>query len=154
MALEYFEDIVLRQKRRSSEYLLEEKDIVDFAKEWDRELFHTDPEFAEKAGFGGLLASGIHLIAILSKLMKGMSPKPAYKAGLGFDELRFLVPARPGDILVVESEAISKRESKSQPNVGIVAYVNRLLNQRGEPVFTMKGTVFVEKRPKVGHGIQ
>jgi len=44
---------------------------------------------------------------------------------------------------------ISKRESKSDPNAGVVRYAARLLNQHNEPVLTYEGTVLVEKRHKL-----
>ena len=65
---------------------------------------------------------------------------------MGWDELRFLTPARPGDRLTAESEAISKRISRTDPSCGIVRYAIRLLNQNEEPVLTYKVSVLVEKK--------
>ena len=148
MLKEYFEDITLHQKRRSREYHLTEKEIINFAKEWDPQPFHVDPEFAQNTKFAGLAASGIHLVAICGKLLNERNPRPAFIAGLGLDKLRFVGPARPDDVLVLEMEAITKRESKSDPNVGIVCYAFKLLNQRNEPLVTGEPTGLVEKRLK------
>jgi acyl dehydratase len=148
MLKEYFEDITLYQKHRSKEYHLTEKEIISFAKSWDNQPFHIDPEFAKNTRFAGLIASGIHLVAILGKLLNERNPRPAFIAGLGFDKVRFVSPARPDDVLVLETEAITKRESKSNPNVGIVCYACRLLNQRDEPLVTGEPTGLVEKRTR------
>ena len=148
MELEYFEDIKLHQKYRSREYVLHEKEIIDFAKEWDPQPFHIDAEFAKNTSVGSLSAAGVHLMAICAKLDSERKIKPAYVAGLGSDELRFVAPARPGDILVLEVETISKRNSKSAPNAGIVGYAMQLLNQQGEPVIKAKSAALVEKRDK------
>ena len=145
MTREYFEDIELRQTRRLGEYLLHEKDIIDFAKLWDPLPFHIDPEFAGTTEAGGIIASGFQLLAISEKLLIEEKPT-AWIAGLGLDEVRFQAPAVPDDLLVLEIEAISKRESKSNSKAGIVTHTFRLLNQRDEAVLTYKGAGLVEKR--------
>jgi acyl dehydratase len=145
MTKEYFEDIELHRTHRLGEYLLKEKDIIDFAKSWDPLPFHIDPEFAGTSATGGVIASGFQLLAICQKLLIEEKPM-AFLAGLGLDEVRFLAPVMPYDLLVLEIEAISKRESKSNPKAGIVTHTFRLLNQRDEPVLTYKGAGIVEKR--------
>jgi len=150
MSTEYYEDIKLHQKYRSREYHLKEKEIIDYAKKWDPQPFHIHPEFAKNTKFGGLVASGSHLYAICMKLENEKRPRPAWIAALGLDKIRFLTPARPGDVLVFENEVIWKRESKSNSNAGIVHFAAKLINQRGEPVLTWEGTAMLEKRPANG----
>ena len=149
MSTEYFEDIKLHQRYRSREYHLNEKEIIDFAKEWYPQPFYIDPEFARNAKFGGLSAAAIHLLAICAKLVNERRPRMACVASLGWDGIRFEATARPGDVLVFEDEVISKRESKSDPNAGVVRYAARLLKKHNEPVLTYEGTVLVEKRHKL-----
>jgi acyl dehydratase len=149
MSTVYFEDMKLHQIHRSREYPLIEKDIIDFARQWDPQPFHLNPEFAKKTKFGGLSASGTHLVAICVKLGCERAPTPAWIAGLGWEKVQFLAPARPGDILIMEIETTAKRESKSDPNSGITHFSTRLLNQRGEAVLAMEGNVLVAKRPRL-----
>ena len=146
MSIEYFEDVELHKKHRSREFYLIEKDIIAFAKEWDPQPFHIDPEFAKNTKFGGLIASGVHLVVIGQKLINERMPKSAFIAGLALDDFKWLAPARPGDTIVLEMEAISKRESNSNRNAGIVRYVYKLFNQRGEELLTYKGTALTQKR--------
>ncbi|MDD5093780.1 MAG: MaoC/PaaZ C-terminal domain-containing protein [Dehalococcoidia bacterium] len=148
MTAEYFEDVKLHDVRRSREYLVEEQEIIDFGKKWDPALIHTDPVAARETDFKGLVASGIHLMAICTRLANESQRRPSFLAGLGWDEIRITSPARPGDRLVAEMEMISKRDSKSNPNAGVVRFVNRLVNQKGEVVITFKGAVLMEKRLK------
>ena len=108
---------------------------------------HIDPEFAKNTKVGGLFASGAHLLAICCKLGFEREFTGAWTAGLGWEKIQFLAPARPGDILVMEKENIWKRASESDPSVGIVHSATKLLNQRGEVVFAMEGTGLIEKRP-------
>ena len=146
MSTVYFEDIKLHQIHRSREYPLNEKEIIDFAKQWDPQPFHIDPESAKNTKFGGLIASGVHLVVIGQKLINERMPKSAFIAGLALDDFKWLAPARPGDVIVLEMEAISKRESNSNRNAGIVRYIYKLLNQRGEELLTYKGTALTQKR--------
>ena len=150
ISMDYFEDIKLHQMHRSRGYRLKEKEIIDYAKKWDPQPFHIDPEFAKNTKFGGLVASGAHLLAICFKLVSEREPQMAIIAGLGWEKVQFLTPARPGDVLIFEEEVVWKRESKSDPNAGIIHSTARLLNQRGEAVFTIEGTGLIQKRTTTG----
>ncbi|MCA1764808.1 MAG: hypothetical protein LC633_00890 [Desulfobulbaceae bacterium] len=147
MMTEYYEDIALHQRRRLGPHLLTGKEIRDFAGSWDPLPLHTDPGYAETSGQGVVIASGFHLLAICQKLMIEQNPM-AIVIGLGLDEVRFLAPGRPGDRLTVEIEAISKRESRSRPEAGIVTHYLRLFNQDEEVVLSYKGTGMIEKRDR------
>lgn len=144
----YLEDIKPPQLYRSREYPLTEKEIIDYARQWDAQPSHTDPEFARNNQFGCVIAAGVHLLSICMKLSLERKPQTAWIAGLAWDELRFVNPARPGDTLILELELISKRESKSNPNVGIVRGLHRLVNQRNETVLSFVGTGLIKKRNK------
>jgi acyl dehydratase len=148
MSVEYFEDIKLHQIYRSREYHLIEKDIIDFARKWDPQPIHVDPEAAKKTKLGGLCATGLHLMGICGKLLGEKKSKPAMIAGTGLEKVQFLAPARPGDILVMEIETTAKRESKSNPNSGTIKISTRLLNQKDKAVLAMESNVLVAKRPK------
>ena len=149
MSTEYFEDLQLHQIYQSRKYPLIQTDIIEFASQWDPQPFHLDPEVAKKTKLGGLCASGAHLIAICAKLMHEKKSKVAFAAGAGFEKVQFLAPARPGDNLVMEVETTAKRESKSDPNSGIIKNSLRLLNQQGEVVLAMEANLLVAKRPKL-----
>ena len=149
MSTEYFEDLQLHQIYQSRKYPLIETDIIEFASQWDPQPFHLDPELAKNTKLGGLCASGIHLIAICGKLMGEKKSKVAFVASAGFEKVQFLAPARPGDNLVMEVETTAKRESKSDPNSGIIKTSTRLLNQQGEVVLAMEANLLVAKRPKL-----
>ncbi len=147
--MDYYEDLKLHQKYRSRGYRLIEKEIIAYAKKWDPQPFHTDPELAKNTPYGGLTASGNHIQAICAKLSHQREPKIAWIASMGFDKLRYFAPARPGDILVLENEVIWKRKSKSDPNRGVVRFAARLLNQRNEIICSNIATTLVAKRPAI-----
>ena len=143
----YYEDLRIHQSYRSEGYLLTEEKIIAFSKEWDPDGIHVDPKYASGTRLGGLIAPAVLLMAIWSRLARQQQPKKAYIVGMGWDQVRFLIPARPGDIIFWEEELLSKRKSKSDPTSGIVHYAMKLLNQRDEPVVTFDGTALIERRP-------
>ena len=51
-----------------------------------------------------------------------------------------------GDTLCATTKVLSKRESKSRPNAGIVEFEHHALNQRGEIVISYERTNLVAKR--------
>ena len=95
---------------------------------------------------GGLIASGSHLIAIRIKLIQSDGINPYVIAAMGWDEVRFIRPGRPGDHLTLFSECTGKRSSKSKPDLGIVNNYYELINQIGEVTMSMKDTLFMRKR--------
>lgn len=142
----YYEDFKLGEKRLSRAYNLSEQDIIAYAREWDPQPIHIDPDFAAQTRIGSVFACAVHLLSIMTKLFNEIWIRPATIAGFGWDKVRFLSPGLPGANLVLESEVISKRESKSNPDAGIVTWAMRLLNQRNELMLVFEGPVLIEKR--------
>ncbi|MFA4836930.1 MAG: MaoC/PaaZ C-terminal domain-containing protein [Dehalococcoidia bacterium] len=144
----YYEDMNLGDKRRSVEYHLSEQEIIAMASKWDPQPIHIDPGFAAQTAIGSVFASSVHLVGIMVKLLNESWESMATIAGLGWDEVRFVSPGLPGSYLHVESEVISKRESNSNPDAGIVTTMMKLLNQHDEPVLVFEGSVLIGKRPR------
>ena len=59
-----WEDIEVGETTRSSPVTVTEEAIVTFARQYDPQYFHSDPEAAKASAFGGLIASGIHTAAL------------------------------------------------------------------------------------------
>ncbi|MGV0838241.1 MaoC/PaaZ C-terminal domain-containing protein [Mycolicibacterium thermoresistibile] len=64
----YAEDIRAGTEYALGSYTLSEADIIRFASEWDLQGFHTDPAVGRRSPFGGVIASGIHTVAICNRL--------------------------------------------------------------------------------------
>jgi acyl dehydratase len=138
-----FEDFPLDAPQISRELALEEADMIAFAQSWDPQPLHTDKELSRTTELG-LIASGVHLVAIAIRLSSELSDEPlAVVAGLGWDEIRFRAPARAGDRLRVRAQVIDKRLSQSRPGTGIVISQLELLNQDGTIVLTLKNSALV-----------
>jgi acyl dehydratase len=137
----YFEDYVPGAVSETPEVLVSEEEIVDFARRYDPQQMHLDPARAAQGPYGGLIASGWHTSAMMMRLFADNFLSPASSLGSpGIDELRWLVPVRPGDRLHLRVRVIEARRSRSKPDRGIVRALVEVLNQRGEVVMSLKPT--------------
>ena len=130
----YLDDLVVGQKFKSREYLLDAEQIMAYAREFDPQPFHTDPEQAKNTFFKGLAASGWHTASITMKLVVESLPMSAGVIGAGVEELSWPLPTRPGDRLHLESEVLEIIPSRSKPERAIVRIRCETKNQNGEVV--------------------
>ena len=145
----YFEDFAVGQTFPASRRVrVEKEEIIAFARKFDPQFFHLDEEAARGSIFGGLVASGWHTAALTMRLLTEREAKPiGGTVGLGFDELRWPIPVRPGDELRVESEVLAVRPSKSRPDHGLLTMRTRTLNQNGQVVQEIINKAIVPRRP-------
>jgi acyl dehydratase len=149
--MKYFEDSIINEKRVfPATYELTEEEIVRVGTEWDPQPFHVDKEAAEASHFGGLVACSTHLFGISSKLCSLDTAPWAAVSALGFTDVKLHAPARPGDVLSLRATCMSKRESQSKPDLGIVQHHTELINQNDEVVFSYVSAALHKKRPTYG----
>src|SRR6516162_7913295 len=140
----YFEDFATGQVFASGRLRIDREQIKAFAAQFDPQPYHLDEEAAAKSVFRGLAASGWHTAAVTMRLLVEGEFRPAGGiVGVGFDELSWPRPVRPGDELRVESEILEVRPSKSRPDQGLIKVRNTTLNQAGEAVLITVGTLIV-----------
>lgn len=106
---------------------------------------HFDHHYAAQTEFGRPLVDSTFTLALVTGQSVTDISQNVF-ANLGWDEVRLPAPVFEGDTIYSRSEVLEKRESKSRPNVGIVAVRTTGVNQRGETVITFKRTVMVYKR--------
>ncbi len=146
--VKYFDDVVVGELYDfPGVRLLTKEEIIRVASEWDPQPFHVDEEAAAASIFGGLVASSVHLFSIAVKLAATATEKRAAVSALGFDDVKVLQPARPGDTLRYRSRCIAKRESKSRPELGIVQSCGELFNQDDVVIFTLTSAALFAKSP-------
>jgi acyl dehydratase len=149
----YFADFKPGDHFESATLTLTEALIMEYARFYDPQPFHTDPEASKATVFGGLIASGMQTIAIGFKLFFETGVLSACSLGSpGLDEIRWKAPVRPDDTLRVVAEVLEARPSSSKPDRGIVRILFSTLNQRGETVSTFIGNQLCRRRPP-GQGI-
>ena len=148
MLFESFEDYLPGASYEFGSYRVSEDEIVDFATNYDPQLFHIDKEAAKNHAFGGLIASGWHTCSIIMRMMTEHFIAPAASLGSpGVEEVRWLIPVRPDDTLRLRVSIISTRLSVSKPDRGIVCSLIAGLNQNLEVVVSLKTTgLFLVKK--------
>ena len=113
---------------------------------------HFNVLYAERTQFGKpLVNSAFTLALVLGLTVPDTSENAA--ANLGWGEITLPSPVFVGDTLWAESEITERRESRSNPSVGIVSMRCRGINQRREVVIEFTRTFMVYKRsaPEVAH---
>ena len=103
--------------------------------------------------FGGLIASGWHTAAMMMRLVVDhFLPQKASLGSPGIDELRWLRPVRPGDILHVRASVIEATRSRSKPDRGVVHTLMEVLNQNGEVALSLKAMNIIACRNAESRG--
>ncbi len=144
----YFDDLPKGYTFETGTRSLSEDDIIGFARQWDRQTFHTDPEAAKASPYGGLIASGFHSLLTAFNLTLGANVwNEASMGSPGMDSLRWIRPVRPGDTLRVRIEVTSSTPSQSRPDRGRTGFRHTVLNQNGEVVMTYHCVSILARRP-------
>ncbi len=127
-------------------YIVDEEEIIEIGNRFDPQPFHIDEEQAKNSFFGGLVASSVQLFAIGVSLGNHVDEeiKPAAVSALGFNNMKMITPARPGDELKSTEIVLEKRLSKSKPNLGIVTFRNVITNQHDETVFEFEASALIK----------
>lgn len=108
---------------------------------------HFDEEYARASEFGKCIVCSPFTVA----LMVGMSVSDVSQkavANLGWSDIKLTHPLFAGDTLYATSEVLSKRESKSRDDAGIVTVKTVGTNQDGKSVCTFERTILVARRGK------
>src|SRR5262245_50139364 len=108
----YFEDYPPGHIYEFGSITVSEGEIIEFARQFDPQYFHTDPEKANASRFGGLVASGWHTVCLAMRLfVDHYVSHAASLASPGMDEIRWPNPVRPGDTLRIRVTILEARPS-------------------------------------------
>ena len=144
----YFEDFRAGEVIELGRHEVSEEEIVGFARQWDPQPFHVDPEAARQSVFGGLIASGWHTGAMWMRLYVGaMLDTAASQGSPGVEDLRWLAPVRPGDTLSGRLTVLDVRPSERRLDRGTVRIRGEMVNQDGVTVMTMVSRGHFGRRP-------
>ena len=151
MTARYLEDFAVGQTFSSPRLRIDAEQITTFAAAFDPQPFHLDEAAARDTFFRGLAASGWHTAAVTMRLLVESDLTPAGGiVGAGFEACRWPRPVRPGDELRVESAVLEVRPSQSRPDQGLMKVRTTTLNQHGEAVQILIGTLMVPRRVPQG----
>ncbi|MCC2600893.1 MaoC family dehydratase [Sphingopyxis yananensis] len=106
---------------------------------------HLDVEAAKASEFGQILVNGTFTFSLMIGLSVGDTTLGTLVANLGYDKLVMPHPVFLGDTLYATSEVIALKESKSRPNAGIVTFLHRCINQRGQIVCQSERSALIKR---------
>jgi len=146
----YFEDYVPGQLGEYGAITAEQSEMIEFARRFDPQVYHTDPEKAASGPFQGVIASGLYTAGIMMRLfVDNHLSKAAALGSPGIDEMRWLEPVRPGDKLSIRVTILEVKPSRTKPDRGIVRHLTEVLNQHGNVVMTVKAMMMLLRRKAI-----
>ena len=136
-----FVDFQAGQVIEAGPYRLDEAELLQFARSYDPQWFHTDAVAAQSGRFGGLIASGWQTCAIAMRLAvdEVLEGSQSY-ASPGVEHIRWCHPVRAGDVLRLRATVIETRISRQRPELGILRWRWQLFNQQGTEVLDLEAT--------------
>lgn len=136
-----FAEFHVGQVIEAGPYLLTQDELLRFARDWDPQWFHVEPEAAEAGPFQGLIASGWQTCGIAMRLIADavLAGSESY-ASPGLAYVKWPHPVRPGDALSVRATVLQVRRSSSQPHLGLLRWRWQLFNQAGREVLDLEAT--------------
>jgi acyl dehydratase len=143
----YLEDLAAGQTFATGSHEIDADQIIAFARQFDPQPFHLDPEKARQTLFNGLAASGWHTAGITMRLLVD-SGLPLAGGIIGAEAtLKWPRPTRAGDVLTAYCEVTEVRASRSRPDRGWVEIRTETRNQHDQILQIFTSTLFVERRP-------
>ena len=126
------------------------EDIVEYARRYDPQPFHLDPEAAGESIYGGLIASGFHIFSMaFGTIARTGIFEGGGQGSPGIHDVRWVSPARPGDTLHTDIEVLDKRLSRTRADRGYVTMRFDTRNQRGKLVATYTSNQILLRRETV-----
>jgi acyl dehydratase len=126
---------------------IEQEEIIAFARQYDPQDFHIDPELARKSPLGVLCASGVQTFGIGHRLMTDAVLKQTHVvAGGGVDNFRMRLPVVPGDSLHVQVEVQGVRPHVRKGDRGWVTFEVQLRREDGRTVLDYQTTILIMRR--------
>jgi acyl dehydratase len=164
--MSFFEDLRVGTRAEVGSHTFTADEIKAFAREFDPQPFHLDEEAAARSHFGALCASGWHTAAVClrhivedrhrrqAELRRRGEPVARTGPSPGLRDLKWPRPVYVGDTITFAHEIIELRTVASRPEVGLRIARQTGTNQRGELVYSVLSSTFVERRGPGRHGPQ
>ena len=134
MTKRYFEDLIEGEKLDCNNIIFSRKNIINFAKQFDPQPFHTNEDAAEKSIFRGLIASSLHILAACTRVVVEAQGNLSILSGVGMHEVKMFNPVRPGDVLHVDARWCELKRSRNKPDKAFASIKCKVSNQKGEAV--------------------
>ncbi|WCN82315.1 MaoC/PaaZ C-terminal domain-containing protein [Micromonospora sp. LH3U1] len=124
----FFEDLVPGLTVDLGVVTVDGDEMVAFARRFDPQWYHVDPDLAGASRHGGLIASGFYTVSLFMRAyVDHLLSRAAADASPGLEELRWLAPVRAGDRLAVRVDVMGARPSTARPGLGTVSLTGTML---------------------------
>ncbi|WP_405427300.1 MaoC/PaaZ C-terminal domain-containing protein [Micromonospora sp. NBC_00617] len=124
----FFEDLVPGLTVDLGTVTVDGDEMLAFARRFDPQWYHVDPQLAEASRHGGVIASGFYTVSLFMRAyVDHLLSRAAADASPGLEELRWLAPVRAGDRLAVRVDVIGARPSAARPGLGTVILTGTML---------------------------
>ena len=146
-AARFFEDFAAGDSFRARPIAVREETILAFARPYDPQPFHTDPDYAKGTIFGGLIASGWQVLS--ETFAKAVEDGFLRSGGLAFDELddlRWLKPVRPGDAVHLQLDVLETIADEQAADRGQIVFDVSAISQNSEIVMSYTLRAVVRRR--------
>lgn len=143
----YFEDVEPGESHELGGYTADREEMVAFARQYDPQPIHVDPEAAAETIYGGLIASGWHTAGSCMRLLvDGFLDDTVSIGSFGLDELRWATPVRPGDTVRATLDVGETRVSSSHDDRGYATLeVTAETDEGDEVIFWRSTNIFLRR---------
>jgi acyl dehydratase len=143
----YFEDFAAGQAYDLGTHTITAEEIVGYAREFDPQPQHLDPEAAKDSMLGGLAASGWQLCALAMRMIvDALLHRAASQGSPGVEEVQWRRPVLAGDTLRLKGDVLNVRAS-SKGDRGFVKW--RFTMMRGNDMVMMfESAIILGRRPR------
>lgn len=143
----YWEDFRIGEVVNLGFKKVEREEILKFALQYDPQPFHIDEEAAKKTLLKGLAASGWHSCAMFMRMVcEELLVHTHYIGWSGVDEIKWLVPVRPDDVLTGRATCIAMSQIIDKKGMGLCTFLYQAYNDRGSLVMSWHAQQLFERR--------
>ncbi|WP_158232852.1 MULTISPECIES: MaoC/PaaZ C-terminal domain-containing protein [unclassified Sporosarcina] len=148
----YFDEFTVGYVYTTDSYLVSKEEIIAFASRYDPQDNHMNEQKEKNGPFKGIIASGLLTLGIATKLgIKLRSMTENFICGVGCDDVRFLQPVYPSDMLTAHIEVVECTPHSPKNDRGFVSFLYKIKNQRGKVVLTFRLTGLHERDQSLLH---
>ncbi|MGE7205435.1 MaoC family dehydratase [Sphingomonas sp. NPDC019816] len=144
----FLEDVTVGDRARFGTCRVDRDEVIAFASRYDPQPFHLSDEAAAATHFGRLSASGWHTASMTMAMIVAYYRDTGFQSlgSPGVDELRWMKPVFPGDVLRCETEVLETRRSASRPEMGLIVSQLTVFNQDDIAVMRFRPTLLIRTR--------
>ena len=143
----YAEDLTPGDVFPFGTHAMTQDDIIAYAREWDPLPIHIDIDAATAGPHGGIIASGLHTLAVYQRLLVDALWKNIHAVGGRSFQLRFKRPVRPSMTLSGQTR-IDRIEHRPARGNAVLYLVSQLTDETGAVVFEIAADAVILRKPQ------